>query len=146
MPYKDRQKRLEYLKKYNAQYQPKRYKKRKAELINALGGKCVVCGAKNNLEFDHIIPSTKSFTIMSHWHDDVEEELKKCQLLCKKCHLRKTCVDLNWERNIGKTKAEKQKIYQKRWYEKHKEEYNAKRRDRRKTQNALQKRSTGGST
>lgn len=86
MPFKDRQKQLEYLKKYNAQYQPERYKARKAELIDKLGGKCVVCGSSENLEFDHINPSTKSFSIMKQWHDDVDEELKKCQLLCRDCH------------------------------------------------------------
>ena len=149
MPYKDREKQLEYLNKYNKSYQKTRYQNKKAEFILYLGGKCASCGSTENLQFDHIEPSSKSFSIMSKWKlplEEIKSELDKCQLLCSKCHLQKTAKDLTWEENIGTTRAEKRRFYRRRWYDRHKAEYNAKRRDRRKTQNALQKRSTGGGT
>jgi hypothetical protein len=58
-----------------------------------MGGKCISCGCKDNLEFDHIDPSTKSFNISSGYNKtkkELFEELSKCQLLCNKCHLEKT--------------------------------------------------------
>jgi hypothetical protein len=36
---------------------------RRARLIEMLGGACVRCGATEDLEFDHIDPSTKVFAI-----------------------------------------------------------------------------------
>lgn len=139
----------EYQKKYQPLYQKARYHRKKNEFIQYLGGKCIQCGATEHLQFDHKNPSDKCFSIMSKWKlplDEIKTELDKCQLLCAKCHLKKTSADLNWEKGIGETRSEKQKLYRKRWYERHKEEYNARRRDRRKTQNVLQKRSTGGGT
>ena len=90
MPYKDRAKQLEYLRKYNKTYQSNRYEAAKMEYIKYLGGKCVKCGSESNLEFDHIDPSTKDFSIMRLWHcKNVYAELDKCQLLCNKCHKEK---------------------------------------------------------
>lgn len=69
------------------------YRRRKELLLNTLGGKCVYCGGHKDLQFDHIDPSTKSFTILSRYYyklDTILEELKKCQLLCKPCHKLKT--------------------------------------------------------
>ncbi|MGA9018167.1 MAG: HNH endonuclease signature motif containing protein [Candidatus Cybelea sp.] len=69
------------------------YAKRRAKAIAYLGGKCVQCGATEALDFDHIDPSTKSFKISnrlnSRW-SKVLAELKICQLLCRKCHVKKT--------------------------------------------------------
>lgn len=60
----------------------------------SLGGKCVKCGSLENLHFDHIDPKTKFFEIGSkirnYARNRVEEEIKKCQLLCKPCHLKKS--------------------------------------------------------
>lgn len=57
-----------------------------------LGGKCKTCGEDNLfcLDFHHINPSEKSFEISkvtAHmpW-SKIELELKKCELLCRKCH------------------------------------------------------------
>lgn len=58
-----------------------------------LGGKCVICGTTEKLEFDHIDRATKSFNITSHWRmawEDLEKEVDKCQLLCYKHHKEKT--------------------------------------------------------
>ena len=58
-----------------------------------LGGKCVECGSGNDLQFDHIDPTTKKFAIGKMWNREdgvVLPELQKCQLLCRPCHDKKT--------------------------------------------------------
>lgn len=56
---------------------------------------CVICFATENLELDHIDPSTKiSHSIWSWSEKRREEELKKCQVLCNSCHKIKTNREL----------------------------------------------------
>lgn len=77
-------------------YDRERYYRRKARLIEILGGKCAQCGLTDQLEFDHKDSSTKAFTIGDSWTkplSEIEAELSKCQLLCKDCHLDKTCAE-----------------------------------------------------
>lgn len=86
-------KRTEYMRKYMNQ----RLVDRRAHAIALLGGKCARCPSTVNLEFDHIDPKTKSFNIggalgSMAWAK-VEAELKKCQLLCNRCHKRKNLTD-----------------------------------------------------
>lgn len=72
------------------------YYNRKASYIEVLGGKCVECSSAENLEFDHVDPDSKSFTIASMLRCDSEKvlrELGKCQLLCEGCHLQKTLAE-----------------------------------------------------
>lgn len=72
---------------------PERYQKRKSELIELLGGECKKCGSTDRLEFDHVDPKNKSFTIMDRWYVELEiliTELQKCQLLCFTCHRKKS--------------------------------------------------------
>ena len=64
----------------------------KRRAVEALGGKCSVCGYNRSiyaLDFHHIDPSTKSFNISGaharSWAR-IEEEIKKCVLLCANCH------------------------------------------------------------
>lgn len=67
--------------------------------IDRLGGHCVKCGTTEKLEFDHVNPSTKSFTIVaqiSASKEKLKAELEKCQLLCNKCHWDKTRIDNNY--------------------------------------------------
>lgn len=68
--------------------------KRKPWALGLLGGKCVRCGTSERLEFDHIDRRSKSFDISNYLHshtiDKLGEELSKCQLLCKPCHVSKT--------------------------------------------------------
>ena len=74
-------------------YMKNRYKIRRQKLIDSLGGKCNVCNSSKNLELDHVDPSTKYKTItkLSSYSDKIwNEEIVKCQLLCKSCHLEKT--------------------------------------------------------
>ena len=64
--------------------------KKKRWAINYLGGKCRRCSTANELEFNHIDPATKSFTIGANLNLNYErliEELKKCELLCHECHM-----------------------------------------------------------
>ena len=71
-----------------------RYERNKKKCVDKLGGKCVACGSTELLQFDHINPLEKSFTITSGFHrKDLDEELAKCQLLCWDCHMEKTKND-----------------------------------------------------
>jgi 5-methylcytosine-specific restriction endonuclease McrA len=85
--------------KYNAYMKVKileRYHKRMGEAISSLGGKCVKCGATEDLEIDHVNPAEKSFTVSMLWSvskERFEAELSKCQLLCKKCHNEKSILE-----------------------------------------------------
>jgi 5-methylcytosine-specific restriction endonuclease McrA len=84
----------EYLREYR--------KKRKEDAISQLGGQCVICGSKENLEFDHINPETKRDTISNMWtsnKEKLQEELNKCQLLCRSCHLKKSQDEGDYVRN-----------------------------------------------
>ncbi len=82
--------------KYNAYMRKKhleRYHRLRKEAIDQLGGCCVGCGSRENLELDHIDPKSKSFEVskfLSVSLEDFRKELKKCQLLCRKCHVKKT--------------------------------------------------------
>lgn len=63
--------------------------RRRAWARALLGGKCVVCGTTEGLEFDHIDPETKTMSIGKMWHASkarLELELTKCQLLCSTHH------------------------------------------------------------
>ncbi|WPH68534.1 HNH endonuclease [Stenotrophomonas phage BUCTxx99] len=90
MPKKDKN-------EYMREYMLRRYHERMTLARNHLGGKCANCGALDDLELDHIDPTTKSFTIGNMWSVNKESfwaEVAKCQLLCVKCHSEKTLVDL----------------------------------------------------
>jgi len=70
-------------------YLQKRYVERMTAIRNQLGNTCAVCGSEEDLEVDHIDPSTKTFNLGKAWGkpwDVILVELKKCQLLCKQCH------------------------------------------------------------
>ena len=66
---------------------------RKAKLVKLFGGKCEVCGyARTNraLQFHHIDPKTKKFSITPMLQlvgfDTLLAEANKCLLLCANCH------------------------------------------------------------
>lgn len=84
---------------YMRNYMRERWKKRRSDAIELLGGVCVKCGSIDNLEFDHIDSTKKSFSITKNHSMNKkqwDEELKKCQLLCSDCHSEKTkeCGDI----------------------------------------------------
>ena len=64
---------------------------RKEKLIARLGGQCTVTGSKVDLDFHHVLPSTKAFTIAhgrglsSAWVRLVAEA-DKCVLVCTPVH------------------------------------------------------------
>lgn len=81
MPYKDKEKQKEFQRQWCA--------KRKKDWIEK-NGPCK-CGSTKNLEVDHIDPSKKwKHSVWSYSKEKREDELKKCQVLCEKCHMRKT--------------------------------------------------------
>lgn len=68
--------------------------KTKGRMIQAMGGSCVCCGynrCPDAMEFHHIDPAHKDFAFgslranPSAW-PKVVEELRKCVLLCSRCH------------------------------------------------------------
>lgn len=77
---------------------------RRAAWIELKGGKCVECGSTENLEVDHIDPSTKLYQPKTVWGlgtEIRERELAKCQVLCRKCHRAKTNAELSgWEHGV----------------------------------------------
>lgn len=74
-----------------------RCRKRRMQLKNEfrtrLGNKCLLCGynkCQDALDFHHLDPSTKKFTLSSNYsvvsRKELEEEFKKCILICSNCH------------------------------------------------------------
>jgi 5-methylcytosine-specific restriction endonuclease McrA len=93
MVHKDKEQYRAYMKEYML----KRYNERREKAIEKLGGKCVKCGSTQHLQFDHINPEDKSFTIAvrsSINEKDFWKEIDKCQLLCLECHQQKTITDM----------------------------------------------------
>ena len=77
------------------------------QMMNYLSDKsCVQCGVNDIrvLDFDHIDPSKKSFSISQaitntrSW-DVILKEIKKCQILCSNCHKIKTATEQSWYRS-----------------------------------------------
>lgn len=88
--------------KSRKEYMLERYRKRRQYAVERLGGACVICGTKEDLELDHILRSEKSFNISQMWsisQEKFDAELSKCQLLCHTCHVAKN----TWE--IGEKAA-----------------------------------------
>jgi len=91
-----RKKDLEYYHQNKETRVAKQIKRRKELLEEAkkkLGGKCVSCGTNCNLEFDHIDDSKKIYNVSNAVRNTREvfwNEVEKCQLLCVKCHNKKT--------------------------------------------------------
>ena len=54
-----------------------------------LGGKCVVCGSKKNLTFNHIVPELKTGNVsdLRYRPRRFWREVLICELVCFKCHM-----------------------------------------------------------
>lgn len=75
-------------------------KKRRADAITSLGGKCVKCGTDKHLQFDHIDPSLKEMNIskaLASTNEILKRELAKYQLLCYGCHQIKTAQEAKYK-------------------------------------------------
>ena len=73
-----------------------RRQERRKILTEHLGGKCVGCGTTENLQFDHLDRTQKSFTIGKKLYYPLEKlipEVNKCQLLCYNCHEFKSLIN-----------------------------------------------------
>ena len=82
--------------RYMRRYFAVRYKKRRLMVVKFLGGKCNKCNCTENLQVDHIDYKNKTFGIDQLWKASEKrfwEEVKKCQLLCKNCHIEKTILE-----------------------------------------------------
>ena len=98
----------EYINKYSINLMKKKYHERKKWAIEYLGGKCNKCETFENLNFDHINPFSKKYDIskiICGKKEKIINELKKCQILCKKCHIEKNKIDGSSIKN--KIKGEK---------------------------------------
>lgn len=84
MPYKDRDVQRAY---------QRNYMRRRRETWFA-GKSCVRCGSVESLELDHVDPATKIAHAVWSWSAvRRDEELAKCQVLCKACHAVKTAAE-----------------------------------------------------
>lgn len=81
---------------YNAYmntYMRERWQRRRSWGIARLGGKCVDCGTIELLQFDHVDPEAKNFTLAKQSSCSelrFLEEIAKCVLRCKWCHIERT--------------------------------------------------------
>jgi hypothetical protein len=67
----------------------------KAKIVKAMGGECICCGynkCNDALDLHHLDPTKKEFALRDiisnpkKW-EVIKEEMKKCILLCKICHV-----------------------------------------------------------
>ena len=75
---------------YAATYKRNRGITMKQRALAYLGGSCAGCGSIEDLDFHHVDPSKKSFTVSTalrhrSW-EVLAAELDKCELRCKRCH------------------------------------------------------------
>jgi hypothetical protein len=80
-----------------AAYMRHRYAENRSKAVILFGGKCVRCGSQEQLEFDHVNREEKTFNIANLWRNSwsrIEIELRKCQLLCWRCHQEKSKPEL----------------------------------------------------
>src|SRR6266566_4263632 len=67
---------------------------RRAEYIAKHGGRCLKCQSEKNLEFHHRDQSQKlEHKIWSWRRERIEQELVKCDLLCRSCHFQETAKE-----------------------------------------------------
>lgn len=81
---------------YMRKYMKDRYHARRRATIVLLGGKCVKCGKEDGLEVDHVDRTQKKLKLFeeSFSEERFQQELQKCQLLCKSCHDEKSAAEL----------------------------------------------------
>lgn len=82
MPYKDINRRREYQRMWLS--------KRRSDWFT-VNGPCKKCGSSRNLQVDHVDPKQKITHNFWSWSPErMNQELEKCQVLCRGCHKEKT--------------------------------------------------------
>lgn len=83
----------QYKRKRNVEAVSKRRKVIKARAVAFKGGKCQICDYAtciDALDFHHVEPEHKDFSISDYGHsrswERVQNELLKCILVCANCH------------------------------------------------------------
>jgi hypothetical protein len=91
---------------YMREYMKNRYRNKRQEIINRLGGKCSRCGSTDgHFHLDHIDKKKKTMRASDmHSVNDkkFEEEIKNLQILCQDCHKEKTKE--SWDYSTPKPK------------------------------------------
>lgn len=94
---------------------PEKYRKESARRqkeqtawLQSLKKECIICGEKEPicLDFHHINPEEKSFTIAKHQSLGKEKllaEIKKCVCLCSNCHRKVHAGIINLEDYLNKS-------------------------------------------
>lgn len=94
---------------------PEKYRKESARRqkeqtawLQSLKKECIICGEKEPicLDFHHINPEEKSFTIAKHQSLGKEKllaEIKKCVCLCSNCHRKVHAGIINLENYLNKS-------------------------------------------
>jgi hypothetical protein len=74
-----------------AEYMANRREERRTKLVKLAGSQCSKCGSLEDLEFNHLDRTQKSFSLSGAGLDgtwqSILNELNKCELLCHSCHL-----------------------------------------------------------
>jgi hypothetical protein len=84
-------------------------KRLRREWIQA-NGPCANCGSGERLEIDHKDPDAKvSHTVWTWRKEKREAELAKCQVLCYKCHKKKTAAQVS-QKTRGRTVSKLRKM------------------------------------
>lgn len=123
----------EEVKEYHRKY----WYKRRQKIIDYLGGLCARCGTSQDLEFDHINPEEKLFDISAKCTlATSKDEIDKCQLLCKSCHLKKTVDEKETFTHGTQYGFQKIKCNCQLCWDAKKKHYEAKNQKRRKTDHA----------
>ena len=97
---RDRAERNGYYKEYMKRIRAER----RLKVIAILGGKCVICGAVEALEIDHVDRATKSVPVadaLSWGEGRLLAEVSKCQLLCRVHHHEKNSREFSVEHGGG---------------------------------------------
>jgi hypothetical protein len=75
-------------KEYIRLYQKEYVKKRRCEFMLNMGT-CYFCGSDTNLEMHHVDPNKKESHNIFSWTDErIKNELDKCVVLCRDCHIK----------------------------------------------------------
>lgn len=87
---------MQRTKEQDRVYQLNRYHTRRRFMFEHLGGCCVYCGGRKDLQIDHIENLPDKIPLGKLWGIALErllEELTRCQLLCRECHDQKSIVE-----------------------------------------------------